>query len=67
MSDIMKAVINYLKSVGREFSQIVWPPRRTVLIHTVLVVIISLITALILYLIDLILIKLLNGLLIYFK
>jgi len=56
----MGLIINYLKNVKREISNIIWPNRQTVFTHTLLVIVISLTTALVLYFVDVILVKLLN-------
>ena len=42
----MNALATYLKNVRTELSHVVWPSRRQSIIHVVLIVLISIVTAL---------------------
>jgi preprotein translocase SecE subunit len=42
----MKAITTYLKNVRAEMAHVVWPDRRQALIHTVLIILISALVAL---------------------
>lgn len=48
----MKSFISYLKNVRGEFAHIVWPKPRTALLHTGLIVLISVVVAVFVGLID---------------
>lgn len=44
----MQSLISYLKNVRGELAHVVWPNRRQAVIHTVLIIVISTIVALVL-------------------
>ncbi len=48
----MKSFISYLKNVRGEFAHIVWPKPRTALMHTGLIILISVIVAVFIGLLD---------------
>ena len=48
----MNALVTYLKHVREEFAHIVWPTRRTALAHTLVVICIAAIIALLVGLFD---------------
>lgn len=48
----MKNFTNYLKNVRTELGHVVWPTRKTALTHTLLVVLLSALTALIIAVLD---------------
>ena len=48
----MNALISYLKHVREEFTHIVWPSRQTAISHTVVVILIAAIIALLVGLLD---------------
>ena len=43
----MRSLISYLKNVRGELSHVVWPDRRQAIIHTVLIILISTVIALV--------------------
>jgi preprotein translocase subunit SecE len=51
----MKQFFTYLKNVRAELGHVVWPSRKTALSHTVLVVLLSALVALVIALLDYIL------------
>lgn len=46
------SITNYLKSVKEELKHVVWPTRKALVIHTILVVVISLVVAIYLFELD---------------
>ena len=62
----MNSFLNYLKEVKAEMSHVVWLTKRETLTHSILVILISVVTALALYLSDISLAKLLDKLINFF-
>jgi len=48
----MNALVTYLRHVREEFAHIVWPPRRTAVAHTLVVIFIAAAIALLVGLLD---------------
>ncbi len=48
----MNTIVNYLKSVRTELKHVVWPTKNTVINHSILVIVISVITAIFLFGLD---------------
>jgi len=62
----MNSFLNYLKEVKAEMLHVVWPTKRETLTHSILVILISVFTALALYVSDISLAKLLDKLINFF-
>lgn len=56
----MNTFINYLKSVKMEMRHVVWPTKKEAINHSIIVILLSIIMAIIFYFSDLILTKLLD-------
>lgn len=56
----MNSIVNYLKSVKGEMKHVVWPTKKTIINHTILVIIISTVVAIFLFELDGIFARILN-------
>jgi len=48
----MTSIINYLKSVKAELANVVWPSKKSTINHTLLVILISVVVAIVLFELD---------------